>query len=79
MLTNIQRWGDGQGIRIPQNLLETVKLTENDSVEMEAVDGVIIIRKAQKAISFETLFKDYEGEYKPSEYDWGPPVGKEVL
>jgi len=25
----------------------------------------------------EELFKDYKGDYKPGEYDWGAPVGKE--
>lgn len=33
----------------------------------------------QKAIkSLEDLFKDYKGDYVPSEWDTGVPVGKET-
>ena len=24
------------------------------------------------------LFADYSGDYKPTEFDWGEPVGEEV-
>ena len=35
--------------------------------------------KRQRAkVSLEARFKDYTGDYQPSEYDWGEPVGKEV-
>ena len=29
-------------------------------------------------ISLEDIFKDYDGEYKAEEFDWGSSVGKEV-
>lgn len=28
--------------------------------------------------SLDALFKDYDGDYQPSEYDWSQPLGKEV-
>ncbi len=33
----------------------------------------------KKRKSLEELFEGYEGDYKPEEEDWGPPVGREVF
>lgn len=33
----------------------------------------------KKRESLEELFKDYHGNYQPTEYDWGDPVGEEII
>lgn len=37
----------------------------------------IIIKKKRE--SLEELFKDYHGNYQPTEYNWGEPVGEEII
>lgn len=31
-----------------------------------------------KRKNIKELFKDYKGDYTPSEFDWGEPKGKEI-
>ena len=80
MTTTIQKWGNSQGIRIPRILLEEIKWSENEQIEISIEDNKIVIEKVQKIErkNIKELFKDYEGEYEPSEIDWGEPEGKEV-
>ena len=74
----IQRWGNSHGIRIPKGVLHTVRLKENDDVEIIVDAERIIIRKAQERDSLDVLFAEYSGNYHPSEMDYGEPVGREV-
>jgi len=82
VLTTIQKWGNSQAIRIPKTVLEKLMLQENDQVEVTADDNSIIItktmRKRRAKVSLEERFKNYTGDYKCTEYDWGKPVGEEV-
>ena len=82
MLTNIQRWGNSQGVRIPKPILDELFLQENDQVEIVADKNTIIIKKAARKRrakkSLEELFAGYTGNYKCEELDTGKPVGKEV-
>ena len=82
MFTTIQKWGNSQAVRLPKAILESVALEENDKVEITSDNDTIIIRKAPRKriakVSLEERFANYTGDYKCEEYDWGPPVGKEV-
>lgn len=78
MTTTIQKWGNSQGIRIPKFLIEAVEWHENEQLVMTAENGSIVIKKAEPRKNIIELFEDYEGDYKPSEIDWGEPVGNEV-
>jgi len=81
MQTTIVKWGNSQGIRIPKILLESVNLSDNDTVEVTTKNGNIIIKKAKTKNSHKTIqerFKDFDDEYEPVEINWGNPVGKEI-
>ena len=81
----LSKWGNGQGLLIPKHVCEEVGISVGDRVEL-AVDetGALMIRpetthfKRRKVVSMDDLFKNYSGDYKPSEIDWGEPVGKEL-
>lgn len=55
-------------------------MAENDLVELSRVDDNIVITKVKekKELTLEDIFKDFDGEDKAEEFDWGSPVGKEV-
>lgn len=80
MQTVMQKWGNSQGIRIPKHILEIVKISVSDSVEISTEDDRIIIKKAQnnERKTIEELFANFNGEYITEEVEWGTPQGKEV-
>lgn len=81
MQTNIVKWGNSQGIRLPKMLLDSVNLTESDIVDITVENGNIIIKKAENKKQYKTIqerFKDFNGEYEPIDIDWGKAEGKEL-
>ncbi len=80
MTTNIQKWGNSQGVRIPKILLDTVKWNENEQIVILVEDNKLVIEKAnnKKRKNIKELFENYEGEYEPVQIDWGNPVGEEI-
>ena len=80
MITNIQKWGNSQGIRIPKILLESVQWTENEQIVIIVDNGKLIIKKAKehKRKNIKELFKNYKESYEPEQIDWGEPQGKEI-
>ena len=48
MVTEIQKWGNGQGVHIPKALLEQLSLTIGDDVEIVIENGRIILEPARK-------------------------------
>ena len=80
MQTTIQKWGNSQGIRIPKAFLDALGMMENDLVELSRIDDNIVIKKVKKEnkLTLDDIFKDYDGEGKAEEFDWGEPFGKEV-
>ena len=42
-------------------------------------DDSIVLKKAFKHKTFEERVAEYNGEISICDYDWGEPVGKEIL
>ncbi len=80
MTTTIQKWGNSQGVRIPKILLDSINWSENEEVSINIEEDKLVIKKAktQNRKNIKELFKDYKGEYKPEEIDWGEPKGEEI-
>lgn len=78
MITNVQKWGNSQGVRIPKSILNELNITNGQELDLSVVDGAILIKRIeQRRKSIEELFEGYDGEYKCEEVDWGEKVGKE--
>lgn len=81
MITKVQKWGNSQGLRIPLALLEQASLSVGQSVELTIRKNAIVIRRAgapRKKLRLADLVARMPARYRPSELDWGPPVGKEA-
>lgn len=80
MTTNIQKWGNSQGVRIPKMLLDTVKWSENEQIVILVQDNKLVIEKAKdrKRKNIKELFENYKENYEPVEIDWGKPEGEEI-
>ena len=81
MISQVAKWGNSQGIRIPAAILRKAELEMNDLVYIEAdKPGNITLSKKSlpKKGTIEYLFKDYSGEIFTTELvDLGEPKGEE--
>lgn len=82
--TNICRWGNSRGIRLPKAILDIVGFKDDDEVSLTVDNGSIVIKKAvpigeqRPYPSLAERFASYQGDYVPEEWDTGPAVGKEL-
>ena len=79
MLSQIAKWGNSQGVRIPRKLLQVAGIKINDNVEIIAQNDVLMIRPSQKK-TLEWYLESYDNEL--DRYDWGDmdePKGRELL
>ena len=75
----LQKWGNSQAIRIPSTFLKSLKLKENDKLELVCEDDKIIISKSKNnKISLEERFKKYHGKNMAKEFEWDLPKGNEI-
>ena len=84
MQMTIKKWGNSLATRIPKSIVESVGLHINQEVEIEAVNGKIIITPSK---TVEYSLDDLLSQCKPEamtlsqeDKSWinSPPVGKEI-
>jgi antitoxin MazE len=78
----VGKWGKNLAIRFPSEIAKA-RLTDGDRVEIEALDGNIVIRHALPHFTLEELFKgkgpkEWRAAYAGA-FDWGPDVGREIV
>lgn len=81
MLTKVQKWGNSQGIRFSQRVLEEANLSVGDEVDVIVQEGRIVVTPSLRVrgrYRLEDLVAQIPPEYEPAEEDWGPPVGREA-
>jgi antitoxin MazE len=77
MKTQIGRWGNSLGIRIPKYIVEELALTVNGEVECRLENGAIVIYPISKYGKYtleQLIAQDLEDD---PEVDWGQVVGDE--
>lgn len=79
MTAQVKAWGNSQGIRLPKELLALTGIKQDDYLDVEIVDGDIMLKKAKrKHKTLEERAQEYGGKLGPyEEFDWGEPVGRE--
>lgn len=79
ILSQVVKWGNSQGVRIPRKLLRTAGIGVNDDVTVFVRNDTIQIKLAnQKTLSW--YLEGYDSE--SDRYDWGnltEPKGREML
>lgn len=79
MEARLQKWGNSDGLRIPSQILKSLKLKTNDIVNLEQIEDKIIISKPKETkISLSEKFKDYKGENLAKEFSWDDAQGNEI-
>ena len=78
MTAQVKTWGNSQGIRLSKELLDLAGIKLNDILNIELLDGNIVLKKAYKHKTLEERAEEYGGKLGPyEEFDWGEPVGRE--
>ena len=79
MDARLQKWGNSNGIRIPNTILKALNLKTNDKVELIQEDDKIIISKSKKnKISLKERFEEYNGKNLAKDFEWDEPKGREI-
>lgn len=73
-----ERWGASLAIRIPKAVAEQARLQGGDLILIEASEGHIELRPAERIPTLEQLVAQITPENRHRETDWGPDVRKEI-
>lgn len=77
--TQIAKWGNSLGLRLPKSVAREAQLDEGDTVDVSVEDGAIVLRSARPTYSIETLVSKITPRNRHKESDWGTkPVGREL-
>ena len=79
MQTQIVKWGNGQGIRIPKTILQDLGIHINDYFKVTVEGERIILEKTFRHQTLEERAEAFGGKLGPyEEFEWGEPEGREV-
>jgi len=73
------KWGNSLAVRIPKPVLEEARMKEGDSLEIEAAEGRVELRRATKIPTLAQLVSQITPENRYAEISAGAEVGKEVV
>ena len=75
----LRAWGNSQGIRIPKDIIVKMQLQNDDVMDICIENDAIVLRKQFRHKSFEERLAEYNGKISVCDFDWGEPVGREIL
>lgn len=95
MQLTLKPWGNSQGIMISKSILKELGINKKEAVfNYKVKNGKLILEKDQKLkpqfksmeefignFDYNKYWDDWEQEHpgESKEYDWGAPVGKEII
>lgn len=77
MRTQITKWGNSLGVRVPKDVAVRVGLVEGAQVEIEAEDGRIVISLSTPRYVLADLLEGMTPEAMHEAFDWGADAGRE--
>lgn len=80
MTVKFREVGNSITVTIPKNIVVAYGLRQGMEANIESNGDTISVKPIMKAdrVTIKSLFANYHGDYKPTEFDWGGAVGKEV-
>jgi antitoxin MazE len=79
MPSQVTRWGNSLGIRIPAPIAKLVHLEEGTGVTFTVVDDALVIRpQKRKKYNLDDLLEGMTPDNFHAEIDMGVPVGNEI-
>ena len=79
MKTRVQKWGNSLAVRIPRAFARQTHLEANAPVDLEIVEGQIVIKPAEKPqYDLDDLLAGVTDDNQHEEIDMGTPAGNEI-
>lgn len=78
MIVKFRNVGNSMSVTIPKDLVKKFAIVNGTEANIFEKDGAIMVEPIKKKVTIKSLFAGYSGDYKPTEFDWGEPVGREV-
>jgi antitoxin MazE len=75
--TQIAKWGNSLGLRLPKAMLAEARIAEGDTVEVSVKDDTITVRRAQPSYTLHELVSKIRPSNRHGEADFGKPAGDE--
>lgn len=80
MRSQVQKWGNSLGLRIPKSFAVEVGLEQGSPVELSLTGGTLVVAPiVATEETLDDLLAQVTDENLHGEVDFGPPVGKEAL
>ena len=77
---SIRKWGNTQGICIPKEIMKIFNWNISDTLLLKINGDELVIKKAFIHKSYEERLRENGGITNTvSDFDWGDPVGKEII
>ena len=79
MKTTVQKWGNSLALRIPSAFAKEIQVRQGSEVELTVEKDRLIVKPTMwRKLSLAQMLKGVTKENRPSEIDWGAPVGREI-
>ena len=78
MRTQVSKWGNSLGVRIPKAYAEEVGLSEGATVDVKVSGRKLVLEPARPEYDLEELVAAITPKNRHAAMDWGAPVGKEI-
>lgn len=78
MRTQVSKWGNSLGVRIPKAYAEEVGLSEGATVDVKVSGRKLVLEPARPQYDLEELVAAITPKNRHAAMDWGAPVGKET-
>lgn len=81
MKVSIKKWGNSAGMLVPAALMNELELQVGQEMDMQVIDGALVIKPVKKRYSLQQLLDGCDSEAPATTDDnWEnmPPAGKEV-
>ena len=76
--TQIAKWGNSLGLRLPKSVALEARVRAGDSVEVSVRNGTIEVSPSRSTYSLDDLVARITPRNRHRETDWGAPVGHET-
>lgn len=79
MRSQVSKWGNSLGVRIPRHLAEKIQIADGTVVNIEVEGENLVVRPAKRRkYNLEELLEQITPENLHEEIDTGEPVGNEI-
>jgi antitoxin MazE len=78
MTTQIAKWGNSLGLRLPKSVAVEAQVGDGDRVDVSVHNGAIVIRPRRRTYSLDELVSNITPKNRHGEAGWGPRKGREA-